>query len=126
LISIDTNILVRFIVYDHEEQAKKARKLLENNEVCIPLIVLVEMVWVLESAYGFSSDDISETLEGLLACDDLIIENRHQAESALVVFSKHNIDYADAVIFECSKLLGCEKVYTFDKKCIATGIFSRP
>jgi len=126
LISVDTNILVRFIVYDHKEQAQKARKLIEKNDVCIPLIVLVEMVWVLESAYGFSREDVLETLNELFACDDLIIGNRHQAESALAVFSKHNIDYADAVIFECSKLLGSEKIYTFDKKCIATGMFSQP
>lgn len=55
MIAVDTNVLVRILVDDPGQsgQVKRARALAgEAGEVHVPLIVLVETVWVLETSYG--------------------------------------------------------------------------
>ena len=126
MIGIDTNILVRFLVEDDPEQARDARKLIGENYVCIPLVVLVETTWVLESAYGYSREDIAETVREILVRDDTVVEKRAQATKALELFSRYDLDYADAVIYVCGEELGSRDVYTFDEECLATGLFKRP
>lgn len=64
---IDTNVLVRYLVKDDKEQAKIAsayihiQKIVAAGELCfINMIVLCELVWVVESAYGFQRKEIAE------------------------------------------------------------------
>jgi predicted nucleic acid-binding protein len=54
--AIDTNIIVRFLVGDDEQQSQKAYHFFkkaesEKNEFFVPLLVILEVVWVLESVY---------------------------------------------------------------------------
>lgn len=126
MIAVDTNILVRFLVGDDPAQSRRAHNLINENEVCIPLVVLVETTWVLETAYEFSRDDIAKTVRELLVRDDTAIERRAEAVIALDLFEDDELDYADAVIYACGKALGSRDVYTFDEECLATGLFRRP
>ncbi|HDM77459.1 MAG TPA: PIN domain-containing protein, partial [Deltaproteobacteria bacterium] len=53
---IDTNILIRFLVGDDELQAKTVYNLFkraeaEKKELFVPLLVMLELIWVLESVY---------------------------------------------------------------------------
>ena len=54
IIALDTNVVVRFLTNDDAIQARRARRLIEQNEVVIPLTVLLEAEWVLRAAYGFN------------------------------------------------------------------------
>jgi predicted nucleic-acid-binding protein len=81
---------------------------------------------VLESAYGYSRDDIGATLHDLLERDDTFIEQRQEAKDALATFHHHDIDFADAVIHAAGQQMASDDVYTFDEECLATGIFKRP
>ena len=54
--AIDTNILVRFITKDDENQAKLVYQLFKQTEqteqkLFVPLLVVLEVIWVLQSAY---------------------------------------------------------------------------
>ena len=52
MIGADTNILVRFLVRDVEDQARKVMKLFEDGEeIFINKVVLVELYWVLINVY---------------------------------------------------------------------------
>ena len=51
IVAVDTNILVRFLVADEPEQARRARELFSLNTILIPTTVLLETEWVLRSAY---------------------------------------------------------------------------
>ena len=58
MIGLDTNILVRYLVEDDAKQASKAAHLIEtrcteDSPGFINRVVLCELVWVLESAYGY-------------------------------------------------------------------------
>ncbi len=57
MIALDTNVLVRYQVCDDRPQAEAAQALLDSLTVECPGYlcreVTVELVWVLERAYGF-------------------------------------------------------------------------
>jgi len=58
LIGLDTNVLIRYIVQDDEQQARLATDVIENqcsieNPAFINEITLCEIVWVLKRAYHY-------------------------------------------------------------------------
>ena len=68
---IDTNVLLRFLVADDAAQAVKARRYIESGPSYVNCIVLSEVVWVLESAYGFDKEAIVMMLERLLSTHEI-------------------------------------------------------
>ena len=74
--ALDTNILVRFLVQDDLKQANKVIQLFTkaeqyNEPLFIPLLVVLEVIWVLQSAYNVSRQDI------VLAISDLLLVKQH-------------------------------------------------
>lgn len=54
MIAVDTNILVRLVVADDEEQVQRALALAEREAFYVSFTVLIETEWVLRSRYGYS------------------------------------------------------------------------
>ena len=84
-IALDTNVLVRYLVRDDERQAESARALLESltsersGHVCRE--VAVELVWVLERAYGVSRERIATILQELVATESLVVHIEYPASA---------------------------------------------
>ena len=69
---VDTNLIVRYLVQDHEKHAKAAGKLFEacdrgEIEIVILSAVLAECVFVLESFYQHPRANIAPVLNTLLS-----------------------------------------------------------
>jgi predicted nucleic acid-binding protein len=67
---IDTNLIVRYLVQDHEKHARAAEKLFDacdRGELILVILpaVLAECVFVLDSFYGRPRADISSALATL-------------------------------------------------------------
>lgn len=62
MIAIDTNIVVRYITLDDAEQAEKARRLVEEQDIFVLTTVLLEAGWVLRSTYRFDRAEIARAL----------------------------------------------------------------
>lgn len=60
---LDTNVLVRYLVQDDVEQARRAARYIESGASYVNCVVLCELVWVLESAYGYPQDTVAGVLE---------------------------------------------------------------
>lgn len=117
---IDTNVLVRFLVEDDAKQAARAASLVEDTvtraeTLFICSIVLCELVWVLESAYGVPREGIAETLEHVLLARQFEIEHKDCAWAALTDFRASQADFADCLIGRINQAVGCTKTYTFDR-----------
>jgi predicted nucleic-acid-binding protein len=61
--ALDTNVLVRFLVRDDEQQAKAVYRKFKQAEAkkevfFIPVLVVLETVWVLESVYEITRQEI--------------------------------------------------------------------
>jgi predicted nucleic-acid-binding protein len=64
MIGLDTNILVRYLTRDDEQQWQQAVTVIQQGQPCfITNIVLCELVWVLRGVnYGFRKDEIISVL----------------------------------------------------------------
>jgi predicted nucleic-acid-binding protein len=117
-ITVDTNVLVRAVVRDHERQARTAAKLLKKAElIAVPLPCLCELVWVLRRVYNFCQQDISAALEALLNASNVAV-NHLAADAGLAVLNEGG-DFADGLIAYESDWLGGETFVSFDKKTVS-------
>ena len=120
MIAIDTNVLLRYLVRDDEQQAQIARKLLESLSVSRPGYVCrevtLELVWVLKKAYGFSKQQIATALEDLACAKHLVFENVSDVLHTVHVFRKCGTDFSDLMIVAAAKRAGALPLYTFDRR----------
>ncbi len=70
MIALDTNAIVRVLIEDNEDQAKIVQAVINDAEangrrILILSEVIIETVWVLESVYQCSRQEISTFIENL-------------------------------------------------------------
>ena len=96
---LDTNVLLRYLLRDEPSQAVRASRELERDErFLVGSVVLCELVWVLETGYGFSRVEIAETLEKILATAQFEIEGKDVAQMALDDFRRSPADFSDCLV----------------------------
>jgi predicted nucleic-acid-binding protein len=78
-------------------------------------VVITELVWVLESVYRYTRQQVSILLGALFRTDQLALENSDDARAALREYQDSG-DFADALIATVNRRLGCEHTATFDRK----------
>lgn len=117
-ITADTNVLVRAVVRDDEQQACAAEKVLrEAAIIAVALPSLCEFVWVLRRVYGLDPADIAAAVRALLDTANLVV-NRPAAEAGLAMLEAGG-DFADGVIAHEGNWLGGETFVSFDRKAVA-------
>ena len=123
MLGLDTNVLVRFLVRDHEAQFERARRLIKREvgaqeKVLISLLVLLETEWVLRSRYGLPKNQIMDAISGLLDATELELEDEPTIEEALYLWKDSAADFADCLIGAHHRRLGCRATATFDARAI--------
>ena len=120
MIALDTNVLVRYLVDDDAEQAEAARTLLAELTTERPGFicreVTVELVWVLQRAYGFSRDRIATVLEKLVATEELQVESVDDVARAALRYRRGDAGFSDLMIVAAAERSGARPLYTFDRK----------
>jgi len=118
VIGIDTNLLVRYLTKDDEQQWQSATSILQSGETCfIPNIVLCELVWVLRGKpYQYPKQEILSTLEAMLQSPVFEFENRPLVYQALQQTKRGKADFSDYLIGAICQQAGCERIATFDRK----------
>jgi len=119
VIGLDTNVLVRYIMQDDAKQSALATRLVESLSAESPgfvaLVSVVELGWVLASAYDLDRAQLDEALEGLLRTQEIVVEQAETVWKALRVFRASNADFADCLIERAAAAAGCERTMTFDR-----------
>jgi predicted nucleic-acid-binding protein len=128
MIGIDTNVLVRFLVEDDHAQFERAQKLIkrqasEGEGVSINLLVLLETEWVLRSRYDLSKNEIADALSGLLDSTEVRVEDEATVERALFVWKDSAAEFADCLIGERYRELGCRAMASFDTRALKVPAF---
>ena len=148
MIAIDTNVVLRYVLNDDKEQARKAAALIRRHkEVLITDVVLAEMVWTLKGRrYKLDRSGIGKVVNALFAEPSIRFEDNQVVWRALNDFAgaaglpdtpksmgkKTNIDFADALIvnkvrWRAGQAGGAlEAVYTFDKDAVKLAGVKRP
>ncbi len=78
--------------------------------------VVVELVWVLERAYGVSRDRIAATLQELVATLNLVIEAADDVARAAFRYRAGGPDFSDLMILAAAERSGARPLYTFERK----------
>ncbi len=126
--ALDTNVLIRFLVRDDERQAEIIYRVFKQAEsdkevLFVPLLVVLETVWVLESVYKISRQEILDSINELILMPILEFE----AQLAIINFvssaRESKIDLSDLLIAHSARFSCCECVLTFDKRASDFGLF---
>jgi len=126
--AIDTNILVRFLTGDDDLQANKVYSIFkkaesEKIELFVPLLVVLEMIWVLESVYEISRAEILDAIGDLLLMPIFKFDQQPAIQQLVHSAQGNNYDLSDLLIAHSAKINGCEAVLTFDKKTSKFNLF---
>ena len=116
-ITADTNVLVRAITGDDEQQSKVAQAELANADaVALALPALCELVWVLSQGYKIASAEIAEAIRRLMDGANVVM-NRPAVEAGLAMLDAGG-DFADGIIAYEGSWLGAEIFISFDKRAV--------
>jgi predicted nucleic-acid-binding protein len=100
---VDTNLIVRYLVQDHEKHAKAAGRLFDacdRGDVVIVVLpaVLAECVFVLESFYEHARGDIASTLSTLVSSPGVEINETAIHLDALDRYRQTKVHFVDCLI----------------------------
>ena len=133
MIAIDTNGLLRYLLWDDNSQAAKADKLINGSTlVLITDVVLVETLWTLKGKkYKLHKTAMIDVINSLFEEPNIRFEDGQtvwralndyrQAKPVKVGNKKKGADFADALIVNKAKFYAMEKgevlngAYTFDR-----------
>lgn len=122
MIGLDTNVLARYIMQDDARQSALATRLVESLSAESPgfvaLVSVVELAWVLDSAYGLDRTQLVEAFEAMLRTKEIVVERAETVWKALRVFQSGNADFADCLIERSASAAGCERTMTFDRGAV--------
>jgi len=115
VVAIDTNVIVRLLTRDDEEQFQKASTLFSKHDVFIPETVILETEWVLRYAYNFEPTAICEAFIKTFGLPNVKIQ-RPDIVAQAIDLARQGLDFADALHLTASR--DCKHFATFDNALI--------
>ena len=112
---IDANIVLRYILNDHEELSPTAAEIIENQHVILPVEAACEVVYVLLKVYQVDRVTIYQSLKELINEKLISVENPNVLFEALHFFSLTNFDFVDCLLWAYHRVEN-KTILTFDIK----------
>jgi predicted nucleic-acid-binding protein len=113
--AVDTNVLVRLITRDDDEQVAAAEAFVEKG-AWVSLLVLAETTWVLSAAYDLDHVAIATTVDMLLRHSSLSLQDPDVIAAALDQYRrKPTLGFSDCLVLEIARKAGHLPLGTFDK-----------
>ncbi|MCR5124247.1 MAG: PIN domain-containing protein [Treponema sp.] len=109
---IDTNVILRYLLNDIQEQADKAAAIIEEGAKSYPEII-AEVVYVLVKLYSVPREKINEIVSPITY--EVEFDNSDVIRTSLENFSNTKFDFVDCLLLARKKILS-EEIFTFDKK----------
>jgi len=117
--AVDTNVIVRYLTRDDEEQFRSAQAILVGSDVFVLETVLLEAEWVLRYAYSFPRSAIADAFRVLLGLPNLRVADDEKIAHTIEWHEK-GLDFADAL-----HLAGCQEMdrfVTFDQRLVKRSV----
>jgi predicted nucleic acid-binding protein len=116
---LDTNVILRFLLNDHDDHSPKARALIKRAEsgeltLKVPTHILCEAVYVLEGL-GHSRASICDALTRFGSIRGIALDEPIPSFTALIRYRDLNVDFSDALLYSIAAHRG-DRVWTFNKK----------
>jgi predicted nucleic-acid-binding protein len=118
--SLDTNVLVRYLVQDDSGQLAAAKRLIsrcvtDGQSLFVPVTVTLELEWMLRARFGYIKADVMQALSSLFSTAELRFESERALEVALHLYREGSADFADCLHIALATQAGEQPLWTFDK-----------
>ena len=118
--SLDTNLIVHFILGDQPGQRQAVLKLLNTPGVihCIEDMALSEIAYVLEEVYEQKREEIVGALKGFFEqYGDCLNYNKKLLDRVWPIYSVHpKLSFVDCCLAVYAEMKNAEPLLTFDRK----------
>lgn len=125
MISVDTSVVVRYLVGTPKDQVERAARLIDSDaEIGISLVVIAETAHVLRSFYRMSRAEIVDVLIDLMTKANvapLEISKSDVIDALVRARAFESSPVTDALIAATARAFGALPVYTFDEKFARLG-----
>jgi predicted nucleic acid-binding protein len=115
MISLDANVILRFLLNDVPAQTAQAKALLSKPRIYVSDVVMSEVAFVLEKAMKFERAYVALLLSSLTALPHLAFTSHFMSDVIALFESKKNLSFVDCYAATEAKVFD-SKLYTFDKK----------
>lgn len=126
MISVDTSVIVRYLVGAPAAQAKRASTVMDGSvEIGIPLVAIMETAHVLRTQYGILREDIVDVLIELLTRQNVTtrgLPNSHALAALVKARSLPGNPIPDAFIAATASWARALPLYTFDEDLHRHGV----
>ena len=110
--SVDTNVVVRYLMADDPEQFERAKRLFEVGNILILTTVLLETEWVLRSTYALPRSAVVDALRRIASHEGVQVQNATLILTALSM-AEGGLELADALHLAASA--DCDDFVSFDR-----------
>jgi predicted nucleic-acid-binding protein len=121
MIAIDTKVLLRLLVRDHEEQARiverfVAARFSKEDPGFVSRAVIAETAWVLKDVYGYERLQIAAAIRGVMNVSELQLESADEINAAIADYEQSSAGFTDCMLARTNLAAGCDYTVTFDRK----------
>lgn len=92
-------------------------------ELYVPILVIIELIWVFESVYKFERTEILQTLSDLTLMPIFKFENLSVIQACIQDAQSTKFDLSDLLIAHSAEKFGIQSVLTFDNKVAKHKLF---
>ena len=113
--AVDTNVVVRLVTRDEPRQTARAEAFVAKG-AWVSHIVLVEVIWVLDSVFELPHKQLVTAIDMLLNHRDLVLQEPDVVSAALARFRRRpRLGFSDCMVLESARKAGHVPLATFDK-----------
>ena len=113
MILLDANVILRYLLNDHEQMSAQAEKYIQEEDACMTIEVAAEVVYVLAKVYSVERNKISESVKCIL--NQISCTEPEVLQEALNIYGETVLDFVDCVLCAYHAVKG-DEIRTFDKK----------
>ena len=112
---IDANIVLRYLMNDHAERSLKAKEIIDQNIVEVPIEILCEVVFVLKGHYGIDRQNISSKLKYFFDQTQCTLPHQDAVLRGLEYYGQKSLDFVDCILAGYADVEK-DEIFTFDDK----------
>lgn len=118
--SLDTNVVLRYLLDDIPVQTDKAKQVIAGSASYVTDVVLTEVVFVLERVIGMERADITRLVGAFLSLPNLVYNDYLLDETLELYGKKPGLSLVDCYAATETKIYK-NTLYTFDKQLARHG-----
>ena len=116
--SLDTNVLLRLMLQDGEQQARAAKNLVFSGKArfFVSDTAIVEFVFVLERHYSFTREQTAYTVESMLTIKSIDCNSDRIYKTLRLFTENSSLSFEDCYLAASAEDMNADPLWTFDVK----------